>query len=68
MLQGSPHLQQHTEPMDIFLSSYHILGLSHLLVSTIAVLIVFVVQQVSGKRSHWLDITSNNFIQVFKLL
>lgn len=68
MLQGSPHFQQPTEPMDIFLRSYHILGLSHLLVSTIAVLIVFVVQQVSGKRSHWLDIASNNFIQVFKFL
>lgn len=41
---------------------------AHLLVSTVAILVVFVIQQVSGKRSHWLDIASNNFIQVFKFL
>lgn len=49
-------------------TSYRSLGRAHLLVSTVAILIVFVIQQVSGKRSHRLDIASDNFIQVFKLL
>lgn len=41
---------------------------AHLTVTTTAVLVILVVQEVTGKGCHGLDIASNNLIQVFKFL
>ncbi|EGW14547.1 hypothetical protein I79_022892 [Cricetulus griseus] len=41
---------------------------THLPVTTTTILVILVVQKVSSKGSHGLDISGNNLIQVFKFL